>query len=146
MKPLSLISICLMLSPTQLFAAEGKPEAAMRLASEPIGSGALLETLAALVVILGLIVGLGWLVKRIGHLPTAGKGMVSVLGGVSLGPRERAVVLQVEDIRLLVGVAPGRIQTLYVLDGKAGDAVGSSDDNGKEFSSRLDAALKEKKE
>ncbi|MEG7523045.1 MAG: flagellar biosynthetic protein FliO [Chromatiales bacterium] len=42
--------------------------------------------------------------------------MVTVLGGTSVGPRERVVVVKVDDIRLLLGVAPGRVQTLHVLD------------------------------
>ena len=75
-----------------------------------------------LLLILALIVALGWLVRRYGKLPSAGKGIVTVLGGVSLGPRERAVVLQVGEARLLVGVAPGRVQTLHVL-GADGDAM-----------------------
>ena len=40
---------------------------------------------------------------------------IQVLGGVSLGPRERAVLISVQGQRLLLGVAPGRVQTLHVL-------------------------------
>ena len=47
-------------------------------------------------------------------------GCPVVLGGVSLGSREKAVLLTVDGRRLLVGVAPGRVQTLLVLnDGTA---------------------------
>jgi flagellar protein FliO/FliZ len=88
----------------------------------PLAAGTLLETVVGLLLILALIVALGWLVRRYGKLPSAGKGIVTVLGGVSLGPRERAVVLQVGEARLLVGVAPGRVQTLHVL-GADGDAM-----------------------
>jgi flagellar protein FliO/FliZ len=48
-----------------------------------------------------------------------GKGRVNVLGGVSLGAREKAVLLTVEGRRLLVGVAPGQVSTLMVLDEEA---------------------------
>ena len=48
-------------------------------------------------------------------LPGIGKGQVQILGGVSLGAREKAVLLSVEGHRLLVGIAPGRVQTLLVL-------------------------------
>ncbi len=100
----------------------------------PLGTGALMETAGGLLLILALIIGLGWLVRRYGRLPVAGKGMVTILGGVSLGPRERAVVLQVGDARLLVGVAPGRVQMLHVIEGGA-DPV--TDATGEAFESRL---------
>ena len=80
------------------------------------------------------LIGLGWLVRRYGRLPVAGKGMVTILGGVSLGPRERAVVLQVGDARLLVGVAPGRVQMLHVIEG-GDDSVRYA--TGEAFESRL---------
>ena len=38
-----------------------------------------------------------------------------VVGGASVGTRERVVVVEVEDARLVLGVCPGRVQTLHVL-------------------------------
>jgi len=49
--------------------------------------------------------------------------------------KRRAVLLQVEGIRLLVGVAPGRVQTLHVL--------GDTADAGSGFEAQLDSALTE---
>lgn len=93
-------------------------------AVSPLSGGALLETGVGLLLVLALILGLGWMLRRYGKLPLAGKGLVSILGGVSLGPRERAVLLQVGETRLLVGVAPGRVQTLHVLQGGDGPEPG----------------------
>jgi flagellar protein FliO/FliZ len=119
-------------------AAVAEQGAAKGLSLSPVAGGALVETAAGLLLILVLIIGLGWLVRRYGKLPMAGKGMVSVLGGVSLGPRERAVVLQVGDARLLVGVAPGRVQTLHVLRvGKESTAF----DGAEQFSRQMDVLL-----
>ena len=112
-RPAALIGLCLELAPRLGIAAEqagGTPG----VPASPIG-GALMETTIGLLLVLVLILGLAWLVRRFGKLPLAGKGMVNILGGVSLGPRERAVLLQVGETRLLVGVAPGRVQTLHVL-------------------------------
>lgn len=112
--------------------------AVTRLTDSPLAGGALLETAVGLLLILVLIIGLGWLARRYGKLPTAGKGMVRILGGVSLGPRERAVVLQVGEARVLVGVAPGRVQTLHVL----GTGRASSMPDGAEvFSRQLEGQL-----
>jgi len=107
------------------------------LAASPLGGGAVLETAGGLLLILLLILGLGWLLRRFGRLPGAGKGGISVIGGVSLGPRERAVLLQVGATRLLVGVAPGRVQTLHVLD-EAEDTPLEG-----EFAGQLDSELRE---
>ncbi|MCW8891165.1 MAG: flagellar biosynthetic protein FliO [Sedimenticola sp.] len=96
--------------------AEAEKPAAPMLGASPLGGGVLLETAGGLLLILGLIFALGWGVRRFGRLPMATKADLSVLGGVSLGPRERAVLLKVGDTKLLVGVAPGRVQTLHVLE------------------------------
>lgn len=81
----------------------------------PLGTQSLLETGGGLLLILLLIIGGAWLFKRYAQLPMAGKNLVSVLGGVSVGPRERVVVIKIEDTRLVVGVAPGQVRTLHVL-------------------------------
>jgi flagellar protein FliO/FliZ len=36
-----------------------------------------------------------------------------VIAGTSVGPRERVVLLEVEDTWLLVGVAPGQVNALH---------------------------------
>ena len=55
-----------------------------------------------------------------------------IQGGVSLGAREKAVLLSVEGKRLLVGIAPGRVQTLLVLDDESRQ--------GSAFANQLEAA------
>ena len=91
-------------------------EASPRLAESPLSAGNLIETALGLLLVLGVMLGLAWLVKRYVQVPGIGKGQVQVLGGASLGSREQAVLLSVEGRRLLVGVAPGRVQTLLVLN------------------------------
>jgi len=44
-------------------------------------------------------------------------GKMRVLGGVALGMREKIVLLQVGKKQLVLGVTPGRIETLHVLEG-----------------------------
>ena len=95
-------------------AAQG--EASSRLIESPLSASNLVDTGVGLLIVLGLMLGLAWLVKRYVQVPGIGKGQVQVQGGVSLGAREKAVLLSVEGKRLLVGIAPGRVQTLLVLD------------------------------
>jgi flagellar protein FliO/FliZ len=103
-----------------------------------LGAGAMLQSAGGLLLILALILGLAWLLRRFGRLPQVGKGMVRVVGGVSLGPRERAVILQVGETRLLVGVAPGRVQTLHVLEPAE---AGTEQVTAESFSGRLKTAM-----
>ena len=68
-----------------------------------------------LVVVVALILGLAWVLKKYGRLPVNNQVEMKVLGGLSLGTREKAVLVQVEGKRLLLGVAPGRGNTLHVM-------------------------------
>ena len=112
--------------------AAAPAEAPARLAESPLSAGNLVDTGIGLVVVLGLMLGLAWLVKRYVQVPGIGKGQVQIQGGVSLGAREKAVLLSVEGKRLLVGIAPGRVQTLLVLDDESRQ--------GSAFANELEAA------
>lgn len=101
--------------------ALGEKRAATPASVPEISGGLFVETFLGLLLVLGLIFALGWFMKRFGRLPTGGKGPINILGGVSLGPRERAVLLEVENIKLVVGVAPGRVSALHVFDADASD-------------------------
>jgi flagellar protein FliO/FliZ len=115
-------------------AATVAAEAPARLVESPLSAANLADTAIGLLIVLALMLSLAWVVKRYARLPGIGKGQVQVLGGVSLGARERAVLLTVEGRRLLVGVAPGRVQTLLVLG--AADQADTADD----FATSLEAA------
>lgn len=70
--------------------------------------------LLSLALILGLFVLAAWLAKR--YLPQAGKsGPVKVVGATMVGPRERVVVVEVEDTWLVLGVGSGQVRTLHTL-------------------------------
>ena len=77
----------------------------------------MLNMFMGLVVVIALILGLSWVLKKYGRLPANNQVEMKILGGLSLGTRERAVLIQVEGKRLLLGVAPGRVETLHVMEG-----------------------------
>jgi flagellar protein FliO/FliZ len=118
-----------------------------------VAAGSLLQLILGLAAVLVLIFGGAWFLKRYGRVSgLIGSGAVRVLGAVSLGARERAVLLQVGARQLLVGVAPGRVQTLYVLDepiattatggGGEGGAHGAGLPSGAAFAQRLAALMR----
>lgn len=140
-KWLLLITPLQMMIPMIVEAAQGEDKArpaAGVLQPPTLGSSHLVDTIIGLLVVLGLMLALAWLVKRYVSVPGIGKGQVQILGGVSLGPRERAVLVSVEGQRLLLGVAPGRVQTLHVLEtDDASDAAGEG------FAGQLERAAQE---
>jgi flagellar protein FliO/FliZ len=84
-------------------------------AAEPMAATNLLQLLFGLIVVLIAIGVTAFLLRRLGRLPQ-GAGAMRVVAGLNLGARERAVLIQVGDKQILLGVAPGRVETLHVLD------------------------------
>ncbi|MDO8826910.1 flagellar biosynthetic protein FliO [Methylophaga sp.] len=85
------------------------------ISSAPVTASTLLQTIFGLIVVLAVIVFLGWLLKRSQFFHAAHHGHLKVLGAISLGTREKAVLIQVGDQQLLIGVTPQQINTLYTL-------------------------------
>jgi len=99
-----------------------------------------LNMVMGLVVVISLILGLAWVLKKYGRLPNNNQANMKVLGGLSLGTREKAILIEVENKRLLVGVTPGHIQTLHVLDDSADSTVAAGS-----FDSKLEEVMEGKK-
>jgi len=103
---------------------------------DPLAMTSLWQLTLGMVAVLGLILGIAWLLKRSGRFQMAAGGGLRVLGGLSMGTRERVVLVQVGETQLLLGVAPGRVQTLHVLEqpldsGKPATASGFADQLGR---------------
>ena len=84
----------------------------------PVGAAELANITLALFFVLALIFIIAWLFRRYGNIASLNRSNIQVLGGVSLGHRERAVLLEVEGERILVGVAQGHVSKLHVLEKK----------------------------
>ena len=98
--------------------AQEQAAAPQRLSSTPeILSGAyLLQVFASLAVVIGLLVGVLWLMRRFNGVGRSASGQLQVIASVNLGQRERAVLVAAGDKQLLLGVAPGNVRTLHVFD------------------------------
>ncbi|HWZ49058.1 MAG TPA: flagellar biosynthetic protein FliO [Herbaspirillum sp.] len=82
----------------------------------PSAGSSSLSMLFGLALVLGLIVCLAWLFKRSGLAPAMNASAAAkVVGGVSVGNRERIVVVEVGDQWIVVGVAPGRVTALSTM-------------------------------
>lgn len=71
-----------------------------------------LRGLAALAVVLALLISLPWLYKKVFGRRVIGGSIAKIIGGVSLGTRERLFVIEVGSRWIVVGVAPGRVNAL----------------------------------
>ncbi|MDV3241151.1 MAG: flagellar biosynthetic protein FliO [Methylocaldum sp.] len=74
------------------------------------------KSLTGLLAVLAVIFTLAWLLRRFGSFSRLAPGSFRVLAAVSLGARERAVLLQAGGKQLVLGGAPGRVETLCVLE------------------------------
>jgi len=75
-----------------------------------------IAAILALGLVIGLIFALAWIVRR---LPGTGLRLddgLRIIAGVSLGSKERAVVVDINGKQLLLGVTPGAVSLLHILD------------------------------
>jgi flagellar protein FliO/FliZ len=75
----------------------------------------LMQGLVGLVIVVGLIYAVAWVLKKFGPR-TRSSGAVQVIGGASVGPREKVVVVRFGHQTLLLGVAPGQVSLLHTAD------------------------------
>ncbi len=88
--------------------------------ANPASVGSLFQVLFGLVAVLGLMAGAAWLLKRFGAVKTGAASTIKVVGGVSVGNRERVLVLEVADQWIVVGVAPGQVNALASMPRREG--------------------------
>lgn len=69
----------------------------------------------ALLLVLVAVFAVAWLVKNLRRFGNRVGNAVDVLADIPLGQKERAVLIKVGETQLLLGVAPGRVNTLHVL-------------------------------
>lgn len=72
-----------------------------------------LHMLFGLGVVLALIALVAWLLRRFAPGQVAGHGNLRVVAAVAVGPKERVVLVDVEETRLVLGVAPGLVTKLH---------------------------------
>jgi flagellar protein FliO/FliZ len=73
----------------------------------------LLQVVLALLLVLGAIGLFAWFMRRFVPGHGAAGGVLKVVGGVMVGPRERLVVVEVGDTWLFVGVAASSVRLVH---------------------------------
>ncbi|MFZ2207371.1 MAG: flagellar biosynthetic protein FliO [Porticoccaceae bacterium] len=116
---------------------------APRVGSDLVSGPGLGQMTLGLVMTLALIFALAWAVRRFGRVQSLPADALRVLGGLSIGTRERVVLVKVGNTQLLLGIAPGRVQTLHVL-AEPIESPGPSDAGAgaRDFAERLQSVLR----
>jgi flagellar protein FliO/FliZ len=107
-----------------VFATESAPG----LAISGITGGYILKLIVALGSVLVIFFLLALLTKKFHRFGQSQNRDLTVLSTMSLGTRERLMVVKVGEAQLLLGVTPGRIDNLFVLDTPLKDTV-AADNN-----------------
>ena len=93
----------------------------------------------SMLIIVGTVLGLGWLYSR-ARLGTGGAGhMIDIVASRGIGAKERLMLIEVGDKQLLVGVTAQSMTTLHTFDEPL--AAGKSVAELSGFAGRLKAAL-----
>lgn len=96
----------------KLFAA---PPAAKTAA--PSGAGSMAQATLALVLVLIAVFAAAYMLRRLRKFGGAtGAHGIEIVSQAALGSKERAVLLKVAGAHVLVGVTPGTVNLLHVLD------------------------------
>lgn len=97
-----------------------RPPQVVMPASNVPATGSLLQTILALVLVLGLLLGLAWFLKRYGPRAMGASANVKLVGALNIGGRERIMVVEVGDQWIVVGASPGRVNGLATMPRQEG--------------------------
>ena len=81
-------------------------------AAPPETGSALLQMTISLALVLALLIGTLWLLKRFRIGQSSAGGTLKVVASAAVGPRENVVVVEVGEEWLILGVAPGNVRLL----------------------------------
>lgn len=102
----------------------------------------LFKTIFGLAVVLGVMAALAWFAKRMTGRQGNSHSVARIVGGVSVGSRERVVVVEVGNRWLVVGVAADQVNAIANL-GKEDGATLSVLTNNTELKDGTQAALQQ---
>ena len=103
------------------YAAQPAAQAPVPIVS-PVSFGGMLQILLGLGLVLAAVAGTAWLLRRFSPGQIGAGGVLKVIGGVALGPKERLVLVEIGEIWLVLGVAPGQVNTLHTIPKPEGGA------------------------
>lgn len=104
--------------------------AADNAASTPVAVNPM-NLILGLIFLTVIVVAGWWLVQRAGGLQIKSGNGLRIVAGISVGPRERVVLIEIAGEQILLGVAPGRVNLLHRFEQPV---IAASDDD---FASKI---------
>ena len=74
-----------------------------------------LRMIGSLVAVLALVAACSWALRRWRDRQSVENDSIEIVSGISLGSKERVVLLRVGDEQVLVGVSPAGMRSLHVV-------------------------------
>ena len=82
----------------------------------PMSYSYVVQILISFLVVIAFILILAWLMRRTGRFGYGNRQIIKILSSISLGMREKILLIDVAGEKFVVGIGPGQIRTLHVLD------------------------------
>ncbi len=111
MKLKTILTFLLFFTAIAVFAEE--PATSITKTVEPVTH--IWQIMISLVLVLFLIFASAWLLKRFGRVNGLASSNMQILGNMSVGQRERIILLKIGEEQLLIGVTPSQINLLHEL-------------------------------
>jgi flagellar protein FliO/FliZ len=83
--------------------------------ASPLSVGSLAELTLSLLLIVGLILAISWAMKRFRIAGPRGRGDITVLDQIALGPRDRVVLVGIGAAQVLIGIGANGMVSLTPL-------------------------------
>lgn len=83
--------------------------------ASPLSVGSLAQLILSLLAIVALILAVSWALKRLKVAGPRGRGGITIVDELALGPRERIVLVRIGDAQVLLGVGTAGVVGLTPL-------------------------------
>jgi flagellar protein FliO/FliZ len=83
--------------------------------ASPLSVGSMAQLTLSLIAIVALILAISWMLKRLKLAGPRGTGEIAVIDQVSVGPRERIVLVRVGESQVLIGIGASGLVPLTPL-------------------------------
>ena len=79
---------------------------------DPMSAEYAVKTILGMIFVIGIIVALAWLVRRMGKMSGMLSGQIKIISSLSVGTREKILLIQVGDEQFLLGATQNNINRL----------------------------------
>jgi len=110
-----------------LLLSAGQAEAAVATAQvTPLSVGSVFSVIFGLFVVLALLFGTAWLVRRLQRLQTTTPGLLQPIAQQQLGLKERVMLLRIDQENILIACTGNGIRTLHTWQGPLPQGLATS--------------------